>query len=479
MDPGPALGSLDAATVADVHDASMHVLEEIGVQLKHERARDVLASHGASVDAEGVVTIPRDLVEECVERAPASFTLHARNPDRSIQVGGDGAPVRAPGFGPGAIRTYADGRRDATLADYETLVKLAHVEDVVTCTGFNVCEPTDVDPVAKRAELLKRTLLLSDKPVMGATRDATAARRSLDLAGIAMDDPDLSRPYVAGLINTVPPRGIGSEMLGSLLTYADHGQPLVVSSFTMAGASGPADLAGSMAQANAENLAGITLAQLVNPGTPVVYGVPSSNIDDRHGTLTIGSPESALFVAFAGQMGRFYGIPSRAGGGLTDGKAVDFQSGLESMFLQFVTATSGVDFVLNAVGILESYSAVSPEKFLLDCEALRYLDRFHDGVSVDADGFPFDLMTERGPGGHFLDDHQVTDATTGRRPGPETMDKRSFGEWHDDGAASSFEAAHHQVQHRLAEYERPAIDPAIERRLDAYVDDLVADSHTE
>lgn len=479
MEPNRALGALDAATVADVHDASMHILEEIGIQLKHERAQDVLVSHGASVDAEDVVTIPRGLVEECLERAPASFTLHARNPDRSVQVGGDGPSVRAPGFGPGAIRTYADGRREATLADYETLVKLAHVEDVVTCTGFNVCEPTDVDPPVKRAELLKRTFLLSDKPVMGATRDAAAARRSLELARIAMDDPDLSRPYVAGLINTVPPRGIGTEMLGSLVAYAEHGQPLVVSSFTMAGASGPADLAGSMAQANAENLAGITLAQLVNPGTPVVYGVPSSNIDDRHGTLTIGSPESALFVSFAGQMGRFYDVPSRAGGGLTDGKAVDFQSGLESMFLQFVTATSGIDFVLNAVGVLESYSAVSPEKFVLDCDALRYLDRFHDGVSVADDGFPFDLMTERGPAGHFLDDHQVTDATTGSRPGSGTMDKRSFGEWHADGAASAFEAAHHQVERRLAEYDRPPIDPEVERRLDAYVDDLVAETGPE
>lgn len=473
--PGPLLGELDGADVAAIHDASMHIVEDIGIQLKHEHAQDVLVSNGASVDDEDVVTIPRGLVERCIEQAPSSFTLHARNPDHSVQVGGEGAPVRAPGFGPSAIRTYAEGRRKATLADYENLVKLAHVEDVITCTGFNVCEPVDVDQSAKRAEMLKRSLLLSDKPVMGSTEDAAAARRSLELVGIAMDDPGLSKPCIAGLINTVPPRGIGDDMLGALLAYAEHGQPLVVSSFTMAGASGPADLVASMAQANAENLAGITLTQLVNPGTPVVYGIPSSNIDDRYGTLTIGSPESALFVSFAGQMGRYYDIPSRAGGGLTDGKAVDFQSGVESMFLQSVTESSGIDFVLNAVGILESYSAVSPEKFVLDCEALRYIDRFRDGVTIGDGGFPFDLMAERGPAGHFLDDHQVTDATNESRLGSGTMDKRSFGEWNDSGARSAFEEAHHQVERHLADYEQPSIESAIERRLEEYVVQLSAD----
>lgn len=451
-----------------IHEATMHIIEHIGIQLRDERARDILVANGASVDDENVVTMPRDLVEPCIERAPASFTLHARNPAQSVQIGGEGPPVRAPALGPSFVKTYADGRRAATLDDYETLVKLAQIEDVITCAGFNVCEPSDIDHTAKRAEMLKRTLFLSDKPVMGSTEDAAAAEASLALAGIAMDDPDLSKPSIAGLINTVPPRGIGNDMLGALLAYAEQGQPLIVSSFTMAGASGPSDLAASMAQANAENLTGMTLAQLINPGTPVVYGIPSSNIDDRYGTLTIGSPESALFVAFAGEMGRHYDVPSRAGGGLTDGKTVDFQSGLESMFLQFATETSGIDFVLNAVGVLESYSAVSPEKFVLDCEALRYIDRLREGVTVGENGFPFELMTERGPAGHFLDDHQKSDSTNERVSGVATLDKRSFAAWSDNGSRSAFEEAHRHVEHELTDYERPPIDERIERRIADY-----------
>lgn len=464
----PALGGLSRTDVDTIHEASLHIVEDIGIQLKHERAQAVLRDHGATVDDDDVVRIPRETVLDALDRAPASFTWHARNPDHSVEVGGDGPPVRAPGFGPSVIRTHTEGRRDATLADYEDLVRLAQDEAAISSAGYNLCEPTDVDHASKRAMLLKRSLLLSDKPVMGSTQDATAARTSLELAGIAMDDPDLSRPYLAGLINTVPPRGISRDMLGALLAYANAGQPLVVSSFTMAGASGPAELAASMAQTNAENLTGITLAQLVNPGTPVVYGVPSSNIDPEHGTLTIGSPESALFVAFAGQMGEYYDIPSRAGGGLTDAKTVDYQGGAETAFLQYATAASGVDFVLNAAGILESYSAVSPEKFVLDCETLRSLDRLRAGVSVDHDGFQFDRMVERGPAGHFLDDDTATTGSTGRE---RVMDKRSHAEWRDDGSMDAFEAAHHEVERRLDAYERPDVDPGIERRLDEFVAD--------
>lgn len=452
----------------------MHIIEHIGIQLKHERAKDLVREHGGSVDSEAVATIPQAVVERCIDEVPSAFTWHAKNQDRSVEIGGNGSVIRAPGYGPASVRTYLEGRQDATLSDFETFMKLIHVEDVITCAGFNVCEPTDVPQARRHAEMLKRSLLLTDKPVMGSTYGEDAARMSLNLARIAMEDPDLTDPYIAGLINTVPPRGIGADMLGALLAYAENGQPLIISSFTMAGASGPSSLAASMAQVNAENLTGITLAQLANPGTPIVYGVPSSNIDARHGTLMVGSPESALFVSFAGQMGRYYDIPTRAGGGLTDAKTVDYQSGLESMFIQFATETWGIDFVLNAVGILESYSTISPEKFILDCEALRYLDRFRAGITVDADGFPFELMTERGPAGHFLDEHGEHD--TPDEPDP-VLDTRSYREWADNGAQSAFEAAHHTVQQRLADYERPTIDPRIEARLEAYVANAAPESN--
>jgi trimethylamine--corrinoid protein Co-methyltransferase len=156
-------------------------------------------------------------------------------------------------------------------------------------------------------------------------------------------------------------------------------------------------MAGALALANAENLLGITLIQLVNPGNPVIYGIPSSNIDMPYGSLSIGSPESALFASFAGTMGRHYGVPSRGGGALTDAKTVDYQAGFESLLVTAAAVWSGVHVVLYLAGVLESYSTISPEKFVLDCELLRYTDRFHAGYEINEDTLALDLIGRSTP----------------------------------------------------------------------------------
>jgi trimethylamine--corrinoid protein Co-methyltransferase len=463
---GP-IDRLDPAAVGAVHDAAMYVLEEVGVQLQHERARALLADHGADVDADGTVTIPRDIVEERVEMAPDQFVLHGRNPEHEVTVGGDAPPVRSPGYGPANVQTV-DGRRPSRLADYETLLKLAHVEDVISCAGYGVCEPTELDPAVAPYTLLGRALELTDKPVMGPTYGAERAQACMDMVGIAVGDRDLDRPYVAGLINTTPPRRIDEAMLGGLLTYAAHGQPLVVSSFTMAGASGPPTLAASLAQTNAENLLAITLAQLVTPGTPVVYGVPTATVDGRYGSLSIGSPESAYFAAFAGQMARYYGLPSRSGGGLTDAKGVDYQSGFESTFVQAATRFAGVDFVLHAAGILESYATISPEKFVLDCEAIRYLDRFGEGFDIEAADFRLFDLAAVDPGGYFQNDGSADDEPRFYRSG--VVDKRGYGAWADAGGQSTLEAGADRVDTLLDRYEQPSLPATAAADLEAYVD---------
>lgn len=465
--PLAPLDRLDESTLVTVHDHSMEILESVGIQLQHEAARELLCSHGATVDDAGVVTVPRAVVESAVADAPATFDLHGRTPGRTVTVGGDGPPVRAPGYGPDTVRTAAGGRRPSDLDDYETLLKLAQTAEAITCTGYSLCEPRDVPETDKHVELLARALRLTDQPLMGPTYGADRARTCLDMVGIAVGDRDLGAPYVAGLINTVPPRRIGREMLGGLLTYAEAGQPLVVSSFTKAGASGPPTLAGSLALTNAENLLGIALAQLANPGTPVVYGVPTATVDGRYGSLSIGTPESALFAAFAGQMGRFYDVPSRGGGGLTDGKRVDFQSGLESTLVQTVTAMAGVDFVVHAAGILEAYSTVSPEKFVLDCETLRYLDRFAAGVDVGREDFRLDRIAAVEPGGHFVAAQPSDDGFTRSA----VVDKRSFAAWAEHGSKGTEELAAERVSQLLDAYEEPTLPDARASELDAYVAD--------
>ena len=456
--------------LASIHEASMYLLEEVGIQVNHPRAREILETHGGVTGGKNVVTVPGEVVEACIAEAPSQFTLHARNPEHNVVVGGDGPMVRAPGYGPSTVLTVDDGRRPSTLADYETLLKLTQTEDVVTCAGYDLCRPTDVDRALRPLEMLARTLTLTDLPVMGPTGSAGVVEACFDLVGIAMDDPDLENPSVAGLVNTVPPRSTDEDMLEGLLTYAEYGQPPIISSFTMAGASGPTTLAGTIAQANAETLLGLTLVQLVNPGAPVVYGLPCSPIDTRYGSLAIGSPETALFTTYSARLGRLYQIPSRAGGALTDAKSVDYQSGSESALVEAVTEWSGVDFVLHSVGILESYATISPEKFVLDCEVLRFLDRLSRGVTVDAGHLALDLIANVEPAGHFLDIPQTEPHSKGMHL-PDVFDRCALGEWADHGRKSALELAHERVRTKLAEYERPPIDSSIERELDTYLED--------
>lgn len=462
-----------------IHETSLEILAEIGIKVDHEDALDLLADAGATVDREDrVVTFPESLIEDAVDDAPESFTLHARNPDQSATIG-DGDPAFSPSGSAPNILTYDEGRRTSTLGDYRKLVKLAQMEDLLTTAGYNLCEPNDVDESIKHYRLMEESIKLSDKPLKGEAWGADRARAALDMTGIAVEDRDLSKPYVFATINTVSPRTLDTRMTGGLLEYARDGQPTMISPAVMAGASGPATLAGTFALGNAEVLAGLTVAQLANPGVPVLYGFPTSNIDIRYGSFAIGSPESALSASFAAQMSRFYGIPSRAGGGLTDAKTVDDQAGAESMFQHLIGVLSGVDLMHQSMGILDSYSTTSPEKFVLDAQRLRYVMRFREGFTVSDDTLALDLYEEVDPGGHFLSERHTLDHGD-EHIRPDLYYRDSYDNWADAGGKDAFERAHEYVQNQLEDYERPPLDESVEADLESYVaeeiESITADS---
>jgi trimethylamine--corrinoid protein Co-methyltransferase len=466
----PRLERLSDAGVAEIHERSLTILTDIGIQVGHERGRRLLAENGCQVNEETeVVRFPASLVEDCAEQAPESFTLHGRNGDADVHIGGGSRAMATTAAPPNVLR-YDEGRRASEMADNEDFLKLAQLADEIELVAALVCEPNDVDQRVKHIETLVRAFTHTDKPPMGSAYGGDRAKDCMELTRIAHDDPNLSQPYLFSVANSVSPRVWDTRMTGGLLEYARHGQPIVIAPAVMAAASGPATLAGSMALANAEILAGITLAQLENPGAPVVYGLPSSNIDVRFGSFTIGSPEGALFVSFAGQMARYYGVPCRAGGGLTDAKTVDDQNGAEAMFQLFVSLLSDIDLVLHGAGIMDSYSTASPEKFVLDCERIRYLRRFEDGYSLDDDAFALDLLREVDPGGHFLNKRHTLDHSKSDFLRPEMYVHDSYDNWENDGSKAAFQSAHERVERLLDGFERPPMAEDTERDLETYVE---------
>ena len=289
------------------------------------------------------------------------------------------------------------------MDDYVNLVKLAHALPNQDLSGHLIVEPGGVDADTAHLRMLHAHMVHSDKPFIGSAagkvgRAATPWRwPPSSLAGTWWIEP-----VTIGLINSLSPLGYSAEMLEALLEYARWRQPLVLAALMMAGSTGPITLAGVLATQTAELLAGIVLTQLVSPGTPVIFGSTSTNIDMKSGALAIGSPELSQMIVAHAQLARHYGLPSRSGGALTDASYPDAQAGFESMMSLLTTVNAGVDFVLHAGGILSSYLAFSYEKFVLDDEMCGMVRRLQQGIVVDDKTLAYDVIANVGPGGNYL-----------------------------------------------------------------------------
>lgn len=461
---------LDDRDLTRIHQESVALLSNRGVDVASASARERFADGGCEVSGSRV-RIPESVIEDAVERAPETFTLQPRNDGDPVTVG-DGEPLFAPAFGPTRVYSPETGFREATLADLEAFAKLAHETDVVDCAGYNVCEPTDVPQPERARESMKRTLVTTDRPVVGSAYGRRRARECLELAGIAAEDPDLSRPYVLGQVSPVSPRRWSEAMAEGLVAYASRGQPVIVMSQPLAGASAPATMAGAVTLANAEILSGIVLAQLTNPGTPVIYGSGLTAFDMETTSIAAGAPEAAIAAGATAQLSSFYGVPSRGGGGVTDAKRLDDQAGSESMLGLLAGVGGGIDFQLHAAGVLDSYRAASPEKFLVDCERIRGIRRLQGGIDVTDETIAADLLAETDPEGDFLSSrHTVTHARESlfrpefavRGAGDGTADEAA-----GTGGASAVDRAHERVESLLDRYEPPSVDPRVRERLETY-----------
>lgn len=463
---------LSAEEKERIHDASIHILENFGIQVGHPEARELLEERGAEVTDDGLVKFPEELVMESLESVPRSFTIHARNPENNIRIGEDSdETMYIPGYGHPNIKKYGGNRRSSTIGDYEELMKLNQMEDVVSCTGYNLCEPNDTPQEIKHLEMVKRNVLLTDIPVLGSAYGEERARDSIDIARAAMPNPAENKPFIMALFNNVAPRQWTKEMTGAMLEYARQGQAVLIGAFVVASASGPATIPGTAALANAEALAGITIAQSANAGVPTTYTAFAGPLDVRTGALTMGAPETSFFSAFCAAMGKYYGIPHRVPAGMTDAKTIDDQSGMETTLSLTNAFHADPDIIMHAFGVLDSWSMVSPEKVVLDAERIRYLERLERGYEITDETIALDVIEDVEPGGDFISNQHTLEYSATDYYFPEVYSKMTYQDWEDEGAKDAYELAHDRVTQLLDEYERPEIgeDPQAE------IEDIVAE----
>ncbi|WP_420546716.1 trimethylamine methyltransferase family protein [Curvivirga sp.] len=455
-----------------IHDASIKILEEIGMNFLLPEARSILKEAGAEVDETTTrVRISRELVMKYVNKAPSEFTLHARNPNHNLRIGGKNVNFSTVASAPNA-GDVEGGRRSGNYEDFMKFVKLGQYFNTIHFFGGYPVEPTDVPASIRHLDCLRDFTLFSDKVYTCYSLGLERNRDALEIArigrGISHDQFE-QEPSLTTIINANSPLIYDEHMLTGIIEMSRRNQVVVLTPFTLAGAMSPVTVAGAIAQQNAEALAGIAFAQMVREGAPVVYGGFTSNVDMKTGSPAFGTPEYTRAAQISGQLARHYGVPFRSSN-VNASNCVDVQATYESQMALWGAIMGGTNYLMHGAGWLEGGLCASFEKFVVDVDMLQQMAEYLQPIEVSEETLAFEAMEDVGPGGHFFGTAHTQARYKDAFYSPFMSDWRNFETWRDAGRVDTTTRASEIYKQALNEYEKPAIDPAIEKELNAFVD---------
>lgn len=453
-----------------IHDKSMQILEEGGIAFYYDEAEAILKAHGVRV-VDQVATFDRGMVMEYLAKAPSQFVWSAKSPERDVVLGGNHACF-APVAGPPYVVDRDRGRRQSTHSDFLNFLKLTHMSPYLHTSGTETVVSSDIPIEYRHLEAMYSHLIYTDKPVMGIYHTGVTGQDSVELARIAFGEAEMAaKHFLHCVVNVSSPRRLDDRMLSVLINYARANQIVDVTPFILSGAMGPVSILGTVAQLNAEVLAGIVLAQMVRAGTPCVYGSFQAVIDLQSGAPVFGAPESQLALYLSGQLARHYGLPFRAAGAYASSKIIDAQGAYESMMAMLPSLSSQPNFVLHAAGWLESGLTAGYEKFILDCELLGMFHTYLKGINWDEDEWAMEaIINEVPPGGHHLGTEHTKRHFRTAFYRAELFDYDSGEAWAEKGKIDSYERANKVYKQRLKQYEQPPVDPTMDGALRDYIE---------
>jgi trimethylamine---corrinoid protein Co-methyltransferase len=454
-----------------VHEHAMRILEEIGTDVMHEPARKLLGEAGLKV-VDFRVHWDRGFVMEQVAKAPPSFRLRARNPERSITIGGPhGVSAWMNVGGPPFASDLDEGRRSGRMQDHDTLIKLTQATGVLNCVQTGAVEATDLQMETRHMDMEYSSIRWADKPYTTYGTSGPRARDGIRMAEIVHGGRDAieAEPALMGVVNPNSPLIWDFRMTDALIAWAEAKQPIVVTPFLLAGATSPVSVAGGLTQQVAEALSGVALAQLVREGVPCLYGSFFTVTDMRTGSPAFGTPESVWGILAGAQLARRYGLPFRGGGGLASSPAVDAQAAAETQMMLWATNLAATDVVLHAAGWLEGGLTASFEKFALDVELLRQFQVQARGVGFTDEELAFDALKETGPGGLFLSSPHTRKHFKDVLYMSPLFQTPDFATWEAMGSETTDVAANRAWKQLLESYEDPGLDPAIDEELREYM----------
>jgi len=462
---------LSADELEQIHEASLTILEDIGIAFLLPEALDILEAAGADVNTSTqMVRFDRSLIEECVSQAPSKFTLHTRNPQHDLVFGDNHINFATVASAPN-VSDAERGRRPGNFADYCDLLKLAQSLNVVHLCGGYPVEPADLPAETRHLDALSAFATLTDKAFHAYSLGRTRILDALEIARIARGISAaqlLAEPSLFTVVNSSSPLRIDGPMLEGLIEMARHRQIIVLTPFTLSGAMAPASLAGALALQNAEALAGIAFAQMVNPGAPCIYGGFTSNVDMKSGAPAFGTPEYARAAFASGQLARRYRLPYRSSNANAS-NVVDAQAAYESEMSLWGAVMGHANMVMHGAGWMEGGLCASFEKMVLDAELLQMMAEFLSPVAVNEETLALDAIREVGPGGHFFGAAHTLARYETAFYAPMLSDWSNFENWQDAGARTATERAHTIYKKILAAYEAPPLQAERREELDAFV----------
>ena len=446
------------------------VLNEIGIEFRDDQeVLNLLRDAGCDVDGTRV-RFPKGLARKLASTAPSQFTQFARNPLKSVEIGGDKI-VFAPVYGPPFIRGLDGERRYAEIDDFINMVKLVYMLPGLHHSGGTLCEPVDLPVTKRHLEMIYAHIRYSDKPFMGSVTAPSRAEDSVEMVRLLFGDEFVKNNCVlVSLINANSPMTWDDTMLGALKVYARAGQACIVSPFILAGAMSPVSVAGTLTQILAEAMSGIALTQIINPGVPVIFGSFASSISMQTGAPTFGTPEPAKVLYGCAKLARRLGVPFRSGGSLTAAKSADAQAAYESAHTILPTVMGGVNFALHSAGWLEGGLVSDFAKLVLDADQLTMMGSLVSEIDISENGMALDALKQVGPGQHFLGSEHTQSNFETAFWRSSIADYTTYEQWSSEGSQEAESRARLRAKQMLDAYQAPEIDIAIDDELRAFIE---------
>ncbi len=465
----PLTEPMSQEQVMRIDAASMAILEDIGVVFRDPIALEDWKRAGADVRGERV-HLDRGLIRDLISSIPTSFTYHARNPANNLPFGNDHS-IFVPMTGAPYLRDLDDVRRNPLLEDLANFHKLSHMLPAIHSSAHHIVEPYD-HPISQRhLRITYSSMKYSDKTFMGMTTSPKNAEDVMEMCAILFGKEFMmTHPVVTGNCNGNSPLVWDETMLGAMRAFARYNQPVLCSPFVLGGANTPAGVAPSVAQLNAEALSGLAYTQIVQKGTPAIYGHYLSTVSMRSGAPMAGTPEISLMNMMIGQMARYYEVPWRTSNTLGGAKTFDAQAGYESATTLMAVLMSGANYIWHSAGWNEAGMHCSMAKFVVDAEQCAMGYRMAEGIRWDDFDEALKAVGDVGPGGHYLGHPHTLENFQKAFFMPELFDNNSIEQWQADGSTEITERALTRVRDLLNEYEEPKLDPGTDEALRDYID---------